>query len=104
MNVTVLLPSASALSILAASVWLVLTDRLVPKARLDQIREDRDRAVARADAETARWRAAYEFSETARRIDASHTGQLLANTTAVVAALPAAAGELAGGSDAAAMA
>ena len=101
MTVNLLLPSVSVLGVLASAVWLVLTDRLVPKGRLDEVRDDRDRAVARADAETARWRSAYEFSETARRIDASHTGQLLANTTAVVAALPAAANELAGGSDAA---
>jgi hypothetical protein len=100
-----LLPSASALSVLAAGVWLVLTGRLVPRDQLNEVRADRDKAVSRADAEVARWRSAYEYSEQARRIDASHTGQLLANTSAVVAALPAVvAGEPAGGSDAAAMA
>jgi hypothetical protein len=101
-----LLPSASALSILAAGVWLVLTGRLVPREQLNEVRADRDKAVSRADAEVARWRAAYEYSEQARRIDAGHTGQLLANTSAVVAALPApaGAGEPAGGSDAAALA
>lgn len=105
MTFNLLLPSASALSILAAGVWLVLTGRLVPREQLNEVRADRDKAVSRADAEVARWRAAYEYSEQARRIDASHTGQLLANTSAVVAALPGpAAGEPAGGSDAAAMA
>lgn len=104
MTVNLLLPSASALGILAAGVWLVLTGRLVPREQLNEVRADRDKAVARADAETARWRSAYEYSEQARRIDAGHTGQLLANTSAVVAALPGPAGEPAGGSDAAAMA
>lgn len=108
MTVNVLLPSVSVVGILLAVVargmWLVLTGRLVPHAQLDEVREDRDKQLARADAETARWRSAYEYSEQARRIDASHTGQLLANTTAVVAALPAAAAEPAGGSDAAALA
>lgn len=99
MTVNLLLPSASALSILAAGVWLVLTGRLVPRSQLDDVRADRDKAVARADAETARWRSAYEYSEQARRIDAGHTGQILANVSAVAAALPAAAGEPAGGSD-----
>lgn len=106
MTVNLLLPSVSALSILASGVWLVLTGRLVPRTQLKEVRDDRDKAVARAETETARWRSAYEFSEQARRVDASHTGLLLANTTAVVNALPAAAGagEPAGGSDAAAMA
>jgi hypothetical protein len=104
MVVNVLLPSASALGILAAGVWLVLTGRLVPREQLNEVRADRDAAVARADAETARWRSAYEYSEQARRIDAGHTGQILANVSAVAAALPGPAGELTGGSDAAAMA
>lgn len=104
MTVNILLPSASALGILAAGVWLVLTGRLVPRQQLDEVRADRDKAVARADAEVARWRSAYEYSEQARRIDAGHTGQLLANVSAVASALPGPAGEPAGGSDAAAMA
>jgi hypothetical protein len=107
-TVNVLLPSASAVGILIAAlarvVWLVVTGRLVPHGQLDDVRADRDKQLARADAEVARWRSAYEYSEQARRIDAGHTGQILANVTAVAAALPAPAGEPAGGSDAAAVA
>jgi hypothetical protein len=95
-NLDVLIPGASVISVLASFVWLVLSGRLVPAAALKDVREDRDKSVAAANAETVRWRRAYEFSEQARRLDAEHTGQLLEFghiTTRVVAALPALDGD-----------
>jgi hypothetical protein len=92
-NINAILSGASVISVLAVFVWLVLSGRLVPASQLDDVREDRDRALARADAETARWKQAYEFSEAARRVDAQHTGQLLEfghATNSVLTALPAA--------------
>jgi hypothetical protein len=95
-NINAILSGVSVVSVLAVFVWLVLTGRLVPAAQLQAVREDRDKAVARADEATAVWMRAYEFSEQARRLDAEHTGQLLEFghiTTRVVAALPALDGD-----------
>lgn len=71
--------------------YFVLTGRLVPASHLKAVREDRDKAVARADAETQRWRQALEYSEQARRLDAQHVEQLLEfghATNSVLTALP----------------
>lgn len=93
MNITInaILGGASVLTVLAAFVWLILTGRLVPASQLDSVRDDRDKAVARAESETQRWRLAYEFSEKARSVEASHVSELIQVgrvTTQVLTALP----------------
>jgi hypothetical protein len=107
-NITInaLLPGATIISTLAAVAWAVITDRLVPAARLKDVREDGDKAVARLEAELARnreetngWRDAYKFSEQARRVDAGHVAELLEGvriTSQVLTALPGASSEAPG--------
>jgi hypothetical protein len=85
-DISVLQGGAAAL--LAIVILLILTGRLVPASYLKAMREDRDKAVAVANAETARWRRAYEFSEQARRLDAEHSGQLLRTTNTAISAIP----------------
>jgi len=102
-TIDVFVPDASLISVLASFVWLVLTGRLVPASQLDAVRKDRDKAVARADAETRRWQSAYEFSEESRRIDAGHVEKLIEvgrATNQIFTALPGAASEAAGDPDA----
>lgn len=80
-----------AAAIVVLCVLLVLTGKLVWHKQLEQVRQDADKRVEQANAETSRWRKAYEYSEHARRIDAEHAGRLLEFahvTSRIVSALP----------------
>jgi hypothetical protein len=48
-----------ATALVAATVWAVLTGRLVSRRVLEDVRTDRDARVAEARAEVDNWRAAY---------------------------------------------
>ena len=106
-TLNVLLSGGSVVGLLGTFVWLILTGRLVPAAQLDAVRDDRDKAVTRAGAETERWRSAYEYSEQARRVDADHVAQLLEGvrtTSQVLTSLPGTSSQAAGSPDVAAAA
>jgi hypothetical protein len=101
-TLNVLVSGGSVLGLLGTFVWLILTGRLVPASQLDAVREDRDKAVTRAGAETDRWRSAYEFSEQARRVDAGHVAELLEGvriTGQVLTALPGTSAQASGESN-----
>ena len=68
---------ASAGALVTLIVILIVTGRLVWHKQLEDVREDAEKRVAQANAETTRWRSAYEYSEEARRIDAQHAEHLL---------------------------
>jgi hypothetical protein len=74
-GVSVLQGGAAAL--LALVVLAVITGKLVWHTQLEQLRKDCDKRVEQSNAETARWRSAYEYSEESRRLDAKHAEQLL---------------------------
>lgn len=81
MTVTVLLGTYGGPSLLALTVILILTGRLVPRKVLKDMERDRDL-----------WREAYTLSEQTRRLEAEHTGQLLEAARAsamVLRSLPA---------------
>jgi len=68
---------ASAGALVTLIVVLIVTGKLVWHKQLKDVREDAEKRVAQANAETSRWRSAYEYSEEARRIDAKHAEHLL---------------------------
>ena len=77
--------------VLAFVVWLVLTDRLVTRRRLEDVREDRDARVAEAYALAAMWRQAFELERTARERMSGHSEvaiEAARTTTAILQALP----------------
>ena len=81
MTITVLLGTYGGPSLLALTVILILTGRLVPRKVLKDMERDRDL-----------WREAYTLSEQTRRLEAEHTGQLLEAARAsamVLRSLPA---------------
>lgn len=83
---------ASAGVLVAFVCYLVLTGRLVSRRVVKDLREDHAAALERAQAEAATWRAAYESSEAARRLEAAHVGELLEGvrtTSRVLTQLPA---------------
>jgi hypothetical protein len=63
--------------LLTLVIVLIITDKLVWHGQLKNVREDCDKRVKQAEAETARWISAYEYSEEARRINAQHAEHLL---------------------------
>lgn len=65
-------------SLIGIAVMLVLTGRLVPRRILQDTQRDRDQ-----------WREAYMASESARHLEAEHTGQLLEAARTSVAVLQA---------------
>lgn len=80
--------------LLALGVYLILTGKLVwyknAQKQLDQVTEICNERVRQANEETGRWRTAYEFSESARQLQAKHTSELLEigrTTNRVIAAL-----------------
>jgi len=77
--------------VVAFVVWLLLTDRLVTRRRLEDVREDRDARVAEAHALAAMWREAFEFERTARERFSGHSQAAIEaarTTAAVLQALP----------------
>jgi hypothetical protein len=81
MTFTVLIGTYGGPSLLALTVILILTGRLVPRKNLKDMERDRDL-----------WREAYNVSEQSRRLEAEHTGQLLEAARAsamVLRSLPA---------------
>lgn len=89
LGISALQTSAGALVCLV--VVLVLTGRLVWHGQLKNVREDCDKRVLQSNAEAARWRNAYEYSEEARRIDAQHAEHLLElgyASNRIISALP----------------
>lgn len=90
-NISVLQGGAAA--IVAITVLLILTGKLRWHTQFKEVRMDAEKRVEQANAETARWRSAFEYSEQARRIDAEHAGKLLEfgyATNRVISALPVA--------------
>lgn len=80
--------------LLALGVYLILTGKLVwyknAQKQLDQVTDICDQRVKQANEETGRWRAAYEYSESARQLQAQHANELLEigrTTNRVIAAL-----------------
>jgi hypothetical protein len=86
---------ASAGAMLCLTIVLVLTGKLEwhkhHAEQLRDVRKDCDERVKQSNAEAARWRNAYEYSEEARRIDARHAEHLLDlgyASNRIIAALP----------------
>lgn len=82
---------ASAGVLVAFVCYLVLTGRLVSRRVVKDLRADHAAALEHAHAEAATWRAAYEASEAARRLESAHVGELLEGvrtTSRVLTQLP----------------
>lgn len=71
------LGDVSIFGILALAIMLILTGRLVPRSTVDQIREDRDRALTISEKRGDDWKGVAETWQSIGQEQSGQLGQLL---------------------------